>query len=185
MTLGRVRAKEAPAAQHPATSSLIRRQRYSLLRHSTPVPLPASINCHLQTHHQLISRISFSPSEASTHPIMDHQDRLKPFTIRQLQPSNDLGPAPQSAAFRPIHGESSEVCQLPTHGTVTGEKQNGHPVISMRKKSYDEILGREPAAALRYVDDDDGDIIRVCWCHIVQHQVFHATGQHYLQARRR
>lgn len=87
---------------------------------------------------------------------MDHQDRLKPFTISQLQ-SCDPGSA-QSVAHKTIGSLSG---QAPLAELFVKGKKKSDPVISMRKKSYDEMLSREPAAALTYLDEDDGDTIRV------------------------
>lgn len=36
-------------------------------------------------------------------------------------------------------------------------------VIQIEWKDYDDLLAERPAAALRYVDEDDGEVVMVSW----------------------
>lgn len=38
----------------------------------------------------------------------------------------------------------------------------GDAVVRMKKAGYDELLKRQPDAALRYIDESDGEVILVC-----------------------
>ena len=44
---------------------------------------------------------------------------------------------------------------------VRQARTSGDAVIRMKKAEYDELLKREPKAALRYIDESDGEVILV------------------------
>lgn len=50
---------------------------------------------------------------------------------------------------------------LPAFRVKQGRLPSGDAVIRMKKAEYDALLLREPKAALRYVDESDGEVILV------------------------
>ena len=50
---------------------------------------------------------------------------------------------------------------LPAFLVNKARQPSGDGVIRMKKSEYDSLLAREPRAALRYVDESDGEVILV------------------------
>ena len=93
---------------------------------------------------------------------MDQQERLKPFKIRHLhheEALSDVNRSPYRLAA--LSAELSRSQSIPHSAPSNEPKGKVDGVISLRKKSYDDIIQKQPNAALTYLDDDDGETIRV------------------------
>lgn len=71
---------------------------------------------------------------------------LPPFRVKKLIPT-DANDSP----FRPTIDASR---RRSSSGLADG-------VVRISKEAYDELLQREPQAALKYLDEEDGDVILV------------------------
>lgn len=50
---------------------------------------------------------------------------------------------------------------LPAFRVKHGRAPSDDAVVRMKKAEYDDLLRREPKAALRYIDESDGEVILV------------------------
>jgi len=76
---------------------------------------------------------------------------LPPFRVKKLIPRAEAGPSgyPGQNYLEYLQERSSGA------GAADG-------IIRMSRQAYDELLEREPNAALTYLDEEDGDVVLVC-----------------------
>ncbi len=77
---------------------------------------------------------------------------LPHFRVRGLRAEDGEASSTNRAMLDPLAAHSD--CMV--HGA--------DGVIHIEKKRYDDLLAERPAAALRYVDEDDGEVVMVS-CH--------------------
>jgi len=95
---------------------------------------------------------------------------LPPFRIRNLRPSN-------SSADRNAHGERSTALEAPNH----------HSIVQVSAPEYDATVSRHPEATLKYMDEDDGEVITVRFSSSNFHShtnVYHQVGSSLELAQR-
>jgi len=101
---------------------------------------------------------------------------LPPFRVKKLAPRSEAGPSvnPPSEYFQDLRRRSS--------GSASGSGSGSGAVdgiIRMSRQAYDELLEREPEAALTYLDEEDGDVVLVCIVTYLSHG-FHNSRTSYL-----
>lgn len=60
---------------------------------------------------------------------------------------------------------------LPPFRVRRARLPDGDGVIRMKKNEYDELLKKQPKAALRYIDESDGEVILVRCCTLVHRRL--------------
>jgi len=90
---------------------------------------------------------------------------LPPFRVKKLLPSSEAGPSvnPQTDYLQDLRRRLSS-------GSGSGSVDG---VIRMSRQAYDDLLEREPDAALTYLDEEDGEVVLVCISHV---HVCHNSG---------